>query len=86
MYTAECRTPPSSIARRRLPLDDGLAVLLGGDKSPFVANIARPQCPLDYSRQTEWKCFYRKTISKFANYSRKHIIFAVGMMIELLLQ
>ena len=29
-----------------LVLDDGLAVLLGGDKSPAVANIARPQCPL----------------------------------------
>ena len=30
-----------------LVLDDGLAVLLRGDKSPAVANIARPQCPLE---------------------------------------
>ena len=35
------RQPPKAIE-----LDDGLAVLLGGDKSPAVANIARPQCPL----------------------------------------
>ena len=47
MHTAECRTPPSLTARRRLTLDDGLAVLLRGDKSPAVANIARPQCPLE---------------------------------------
>ena len=57
MRTAECRTPPSSIALRRLPLDDGLAVLLGGDKSPAVANIARPQCPLEEEEFLKTLCY-----------------------------
>ena len=67
-----------SLFKREYPQGEGV------DKGTLGETL--PQCPLDYSRQTEWKCFYRKTISKFANYSRKHIIFAVGMMIELLLQ